>query len=230
MVNEFSVRDIVARLVADVYAGKIHPKTAASLAQLLNLQLRTFGALDAAQKIFVERRYTWRRPPAKPETSDVEKAESSNAEEPEVSNVGRPEKERPDISSAGNSEISNVVKSRISNGGWLEMASAADPEISKVKKSEITGGSWEVMGNLDEPEVSSEEEPKISSAAKATISHEGKVEVVSAVSADSPIRNPVLPTEEMLARKREREEAIERETRIQLAMASSLSDGFGLDE
>src|SRR6267378_1355604 len=35
-----AVRDAVAQLIADVYAGTIHPRVAAGLAPLLNLQLR----------------------------------------------------------------------------------------------------------------------------------------------------------------------------------------------
>ena len=35
-----AVRDAVAQLIADVYAGKLHPRVAAGLAPLLNLQLR----------------------------------------------------------------------------------------------------------------------------------------------------------------------------------------------
>jgi len=38
--NAIAVRDLVARLIADVHAGKVHPKVAASLAPLMNLQLR----------------------------------------------------------------------------------------------------------------------------------------------------------------------------------------------
>ena len=38
--NALSVRDTVARLIADVYTGRIHPRIAAGLASLLNLQLR----------------------------------------------------------------------------------------------------------------------------------------------------------------------------------------------
>jgi hypothetical protein len=38
--NALAVRDTVARLVADVYAGRIHPRIAACLAPLMNLQLR----------------------------------------------------------------------------------------------------------------------------------------------------------------------------------------------
>ena len=35
-----AVRQAVARLIADVYAGRLHPRTAAGLAPLMNLQLR----------------------------------------------------------------------------------------------------------------------------------------------------------------------------------------------
>jgi hypothetical protein len=38
--NAIAVRDTVARLIADVYAGRIHPRIAAGLSPLLNLQLR----------------------------------------------------------------------------------------------------------------------------------------------------------------------------------------------
>jgi len=38
--NAVAVRDLVARLIADVHSGKIHPKVAAGLAPLMNLQLR----------------------------------------------------------------------------------------------------------------------------------------------------------------------------------------------
>lgn len=35
-----AVRDLAARLIADVHAGRVHPKVAAGLAPLMNLQLR----------------------------------------------------------------------------------------------------------------------------------------------------------------------------------------------
>jgi hypothetical protein len=38
--NAIAVRDLVARLIADVHAGKVNPKIAAGLAPLMNLQLR----------------------------------------------------------------------------------------------------------------------------------------------------------------------------------------------
>ena len=40
MDNPSAVRDIVRQLIADVYAGRLHPRIAAGLAPLLNLQLR----------------------------------------------------------------------------------------------------------------------------------------------------------------------------------------------
>jgi hypothetical protein len=41
-----AVRDAVDRLITDVYAGKLHPKIAAGLAPLLQLQLRALDATD----------------------------------------------------------------------------------------------------------------------------------------------------------------------------------------
>ena len=42
--NAIAVRDLVARLIADVHAGKVQPKIVASLAPLMNLQLRAIEA------------------------------------------------------------------------------------------------------------------------------------------------------------------------------------------
>ncbi len=39
------------RLIADVYAGKLHPKIAGGLAPLLQLQLRALDATDVEQRI-----------------------------------------------------------------------------------------------------------------------------------------------------------------------------------
>ena len=44
-------RDVVAKLIADVYAGKLHPRVAAGLAPLLNLQLRTIEATDLERRL-----------------------------------------------------------------------------------------------------------------------------------------------------------------------------------
>lgn len=46
-----AVRDIAARLIADVYAGKLHPRTAASLAPLLHLQLRVLENINIEQRL-----------------------------------------------------------------------------------------------------------------------------------------------------------------------------------
>ena len=49
--NALAVRDTVARLIADVYAERIHPRIAAGLAPLLNLQLRAIETTDLARRI-----------------------------------------------------------------------------------------------------------------------------------------------------------------------------------
>lgn len=46
-----AVRETVARLIADVYAGKMNPKTAAGLAPLLNLQLRAIETTDLERRL-----------------------------------------------------------------------------------------------------------------------------------------------------------------------------------
>ena len=46
-----AVRETVARLIADVYAGKMNPRTAAGLAPLLNLQLRAIETTDLARRV-----------------------------------------------------------------------------------------------------------------------------------------------------------------------------------
>ena len=46
-----AVRDTVARLIADLYAGKLHPRVAAGLGPLLNLQLRAIEKTDVERRI-----------------------------------------------------------------------------------------------------------------------------------------------------------------------------------
>lgn len=46
-----AVRDAVKQLISDVYAGKLHPRTAAGLAPLLQLQLRAIEKVDFEQRI-----------------------------------------------------------------------------------------------------------------------------------------------------------------------------------
>jgi hypothetical protein len=57
-----AVRDAVGQLIADVYAGKMHPRVAANLAPLLNLQLRAIETVDLEQRLArVEERLGKRR-------------------------------------------------------------------------------------------------------------------------------------------------------------------------
>ena len=49
--NALAVRSTVARLITDVYAGKLHPKIAAGLAPLLNLQLRAIETADVELRV-----------------------------------------------------------------------------------------------------------------------------------------------------------------------------------
>jgi hypothetical protein len=49
--NAIAVRDAAARLFADVRAGKLHPRTAASLVPLMNLQLHAISAADIEQRL-----------------------------------------------------------------------------------------------------------------------------------------------------------------------------------
>lgn len=46
-----AVRDAVKQLISDVYAAKLHPRTAAGLAPLLQLQLRAIEKTDFEQRI-----------------------------------------------------------------------------------------------------------------------------------------------------------------------------------
>jgi hypothetical protein len=46
-----AVRDVVKRMITDVYAGKLHPRIAAGLAPLLHLQLRAIEKTDFEQRL-----------------------------------------------------------------------------------------------------------------------------------------------------------------------------------
>ncbi len=46
-----AVRDAVAQLIADVYAGRLHPRIASGLAPLLNLQLRAIETTDLERRV-----------------------------------------------------------------------------------------------------------------------------------------------------------------------------------
>ncbi len=52
--NAIAVRDTLARLVVDVYAGKVQPKVSAAMARLLNLLLRAVEAAARLEKGRVE--------------------------------------------------------------------------------------------------------------------------------------------------------------------------------
>lgn len=49
--NAIAVRDTVARLIADVYAGRIHPRIAAGLGPLIDLQLHAIETADFERRI-----------------------------------------------------------------------------------------------------------------------------------------------------------------------------------
>jgi general stress protein YciG len=46
-----ALRDTAARLIADVIAGKVHPRIAAGLAPLMNLQLHAIKTADLEQRL-----------------------------------------------------------------------------------------------------------------------------------------------------------------------------------
>ena len=46
-----ALRDTVKRLISDVYAGKLHPRTASGLAPLLHLQPRVIEKTDFEQRV-----------------------------------------------------------------------------------------------------------------------------------------------------------------------------------
>jgi len=49
--NANAVREAVARLIADVFAGRLHPRTAAGLAPLMNLQLRAIEQTSFQERL-----------------------------------------------------------------------------------------------------------------------------------------------------------------------------------
>jgi len=46
-----AVRDTIARLIADVYSGKVHPRIAAGLAPLMHLHVRLLQATELEQRL-----------------------------------------------------------------------------------------------------------------------------------------------------------------------------------
>jgi len=51
LITVAAVLDAVARLITDVHAGRLHPKVAASLGPLLNLQLRVIETTELERRI-----------------------------------------------------------------------------------------------------------------------------------------------------------------------------------
>jgi len=49
--NALAVRNTVARLVDDVYSGRVQPRVAVSVAHLLSLQLRAIGLTDIEERL-----------------------------------------------------------------------------------------------------------------------------------------------------------------------------------
>ncbi len=49
--NALGVQDAVARLIAEVYAGKVHPRIASVLAPLMNLQQRAIEATNLERRL-----------------------------------------------------------------------------------------------------------------------------------------------------------------------------------
>ena len=49
--NAMAMRDTVARLIADVYAGKLHPRIATGLAPLMHLQLRVLEKTEFEKRL-----------------------------------------------------------------------------------------------------------------------------------------------------------------------------------
>ena len=49
--NAVALRETVGRLIADVLAGKVHPRIAAGLAPLMNLQLQAIKTADLEQRL-----------------------------------------------------------------------------------------------------------------------------------------------------------------------------------
>jgi hypothetical protein len=49
--NAMAIRDTVARLISDVYAGKLHPRISAGLAPLMHLQLRVLEKTEVEKRL-----------------------------------------------------------------------------------------------------------------------------------------------------------------------------------
>ena len=49
--NQAALRETIPRLIADLYAGKLHPRTASALVGLMNLQLRAIESAELAERL-----------------------------------------------------------------------------------------------------------------------------------------------------------------------------------
>jgi hypothetical protein len=58
-----AVQDAVEKLISEVYASKLHPRVAAGLAPLLNLQLRALEATDLDRRLARVEKLLARREP-----------------------------------------------------------------------------------------------------------------------------------------------------------------------
>jgi Family of unknown function (DUF5763) len=80
--NAGDLRDLVGRLIVEVYAGKLHPRVATGLAPLINLQLRTIEATDLDRRLEkVEKRL------AGGESHDIDPPEVTSASKPNNSHT-----------------------------------------------------------------------------------------------------------------------------------------------
>jgi hypothetical protein len=67
-----ALRDMAARLIADVYAGKLNPRVAASLAPLMNLQLRAIETADLERRLIRVEKLVAKTNPDMPEEDFVD--------------------------------------------------------------------------------------------------------------------------------------------------------------
>lgn len=64
--SAIAMRDMAARLIAEVYAGKLNPKVAAGLAPLMNLQLRAIETADLELRLIRVEELTAKLDPDEP--------------------------------------------------------------------------------------------------------------------------------------------------------------------
>ncbi len=76
-----AVRDTVARLIAEVHAGTLHPRVATGLAPLLSLQLRAIETTDVVRRIEALEKLAQK-------TADAPNGFRADAGSPDVSRIG----------------------------------------------------------------------------------------------------------------------------------------------